>query len=104
MKAAGRISCSMLKHNKGCTFAYSETLLSVVADISNQCSRAPCYLVNFLSHEHAVKIGSSPVQEYYIVATFLMNVRNILYGNQFLCAIGPDERLRITLEEFLAMK
>ena len=61
-------------------------------------------IFNFLSHEKAVKIGTSPVQELYVTATFLMNVRNILYGNQFLSAIGPDQRLRITMEEFLAMR
>ncbi len=61
-------------------------------------------IFNFLSHEKALQIGTSPIQEFYITATFLMNVRNILYGNQFLSAIGPDDRLRITIEEFLDMR
>ena len=61
-------------------------------------------IFNFLSHEQALKIGTSPVHEHYINATFLMNIRNILYGNQFLSIIGPDVRLRITIDDFLKMQ
>ena len=61
-------------------------------------------IFHFLSHEQCLRPGTSPFHEYYVTATFLMNVRNIFYGNQFLSAIGVDRRLRLSLREFLAMK
>jgi len=53
------------------------------------------------SSDHDLHLGKSAVHEQYIIATFLMNVRNIFYGNQFLDAIGPDRRLRLSLAGFL---
>jgi hypothetical protein len=61
-------------------------------------------IFHFLSHEHCLRVGTSPFHEYYVTATFLMNVRNTFYGNQFLSAIGVDRRMRLSLEEFLSMK
>jgi hypothetical protein len=61
-------------------------------------------IFHFLSHEYGLRLGSTPVHELYVTATFLMNVRNIFYGNQFLAAVGVDNSMRLTLDEFLAMK
>ena len=61
-------------------------------------------IFHFLAHEQCLRVGTSPFHEYYITATFLMNVRNTFYGNQFLSAVGVDHRMRLSLEEFLAMK
>ena len=33
-------------------------------------------IFHFLSHEHCLRVGTSPFHEYYVTATFLMNVRN----------------------------
>ena len=57
---------------------------------------------SFLSFQAAMKIFKSPVAKYYIVGTFLCNLRTCYYGNQTMSFFdcGDDG---MTIDEYLAL-
>lgn len=66
---------------------FNELMAKIRISVEN-CFAEQSIIWHFLTHENKNAVGRSPVQEYYTIATFLMNCRGTLYGNQMMSQVG----------------